>query len=141
MRDFASDDLALPRFTMRLFCGFAGAALLIAAIGLYGVIAFGVSQRTREIGIRVALGAERRDVLGLVMQRGMMLTGAGLAIGIAAALALGRIVTGLLYGIAPTDAPTLLAVAVFVAAVAMLATYLPARRAMRVDPIVALRAE
>ncbi|MGH9312611.1 MAG: ABC transporter permease [Vicinamibacterales bacterium] len=141
MRDFVSADLAQPRFTMLLLGGFAAAALLLAAIGLYGVIAFGVTERTREIGLRVALGAQHRDVLRLVMQRGMLLTGIGLAIGVAAALALGRVVAGLLYGVTPTDSVTLLAVAFFLAAVAMLATYLPARRATRVDPMVALRAE
>ena len=141
MRDFVSADLAQPRFTMLLLGGFAAAALLLAAIGLYGVIAFGVTQRTREIGVRVALGAQQHDVVRLVMQRGMLLIGTGLAIGSAAALALGRFMAGLLYGVTPTDPVTLLAVALFLAAVAILATYLPARRAARVDPMVALRAE
>lgn len=141
MRDFVADDLAQPRFTMLVLGSFAVAALLLAAIGLYGVIAFSVAQRTREIGIRVALGAEHRDVLGLVMQRGLWLTATGLGIGIAGALALSRIVAGLLYGVTPTDPITLLAVALFLAAVAMLATYVPARRAARVNPMVALRAE
>jgi putative ABC transport system permease protein len=141
MRDFVSADLAQPRFTMLLLGSFAAAALLLSAIGLYGVIAFGVTQRTREIGVRVALGAPYGNVLRLVMQHGMLLTGTGLVIGTAAALALGRVMTGLLYGVTPTDPPTLLAVLLFLAAVAMLATYLPARRAARVDPMVALRAE
>lgn len=141
MRDLVSADLAQPRFTMFLLASFAAAALLLAAIGLYGVIAFGVAQRTQEIGVRVALGAERRDVMRLVMQRGILLIGIGLAIGIGGALALGDLLTGLLYGIAPTDPTTLIAVALFLVAVAMLATYIPARRATRVDPIVALRTE
>jgi putative ABC transport system permease protein len=141
LRDFVADDLAQPRFTMLLLASFATAALLLAAIGLYGVITFGVTQRTREIGIRVALGAQRSDVLRLVMRRGMRLTGTGLLIGLVAALALGRVVAGLLYGITPADPATLLAVALFMAAVAMLATYLPARRATRVDPMAALRTE
>jgi putative ABC transport system permease protein len=141
MRDFVSADLARPRFTMLLLGGFAAAALLLAAIGVYGVIAFGVTQRTREIGVRIALGAQRRDVVRLVMQRATRLIGTGLAIGIAAALALGRVVAGLLYSVTPTDPATLLAVAFFLAAVAMFATYLPARRATLVDPMVALRAE
>lgn len=141
MRDFVADDLAQPRFTMLLLVSFAVAALLLAAIGLYGVIAFGVAQRTREIGVRVALGAERGDVLRLIMRRGMRLTGVGLAIGIVAALALGRFVASLLYGVTPADPATLLAVALFLALIAMLASYLPARRATRVDPMVALRSE
>ncbi len=141
MRDFVSADLAQPRFTMLLLGSFAAAALFLAAIGLYGVIAFSVAQRTREIGVRVALGAQHRDVLRLVMRRGILLIGTGLAIGIAAALALGGVVAGLLYGVKPADPATLLAVALFLAAVAVLATYLPARRATRVDPMVALRAE
>jgi predicted permease len=141
MRDFVADDLAQPRFTMLLLGSFAAAALLLAAIGLYGVIAFSVTQRTREIGVRVALGAQRSDVLRLVMQRGMRLTGTGLMIGFVAALALGRVVADLLYGITPADPATLLTVALFLAAVAMFATYLPARRATRVDPMAALRTE
>jgi putative ABC transport system permease protein len=141
MQDFVSADLAQSRFTMLLVGSFAAAALLLAAIGLYGVIAFGVTQRTREIGVRVALGAERRDVLRLVMKRGLLLTASGLSIGIAAALALGRIVASLLYGISPSDPPTLLVVGLLLTAIGVLASYLPARRATRVDPIVALRAE
>ena len=138
---YDADDLAQPRFTMLLLGSFAAAALLLAAIGLYGVIAFGVTQRTREIGVRVALGAQDADILRLVMHRGMLLTGTGLTIGFAAALALGRVVADLLYGITPTDPATLLIVALVLAAVAMLATYLPARRAAGLDPMVALRAE
>jgi putative ABC transport system permease protein len=141
MQDLVSADLAQPRFTIVFLGSFAAAALLLASIGLYGVIAFGVTQRTREIGVRVALGAQHRDVLRLVMQRGMLLVGAGLAIGIIASLAMGRMVAGLLYGVTPTDPTTLLAVTLFLAAVAMLATYLPARRATRVDPILALKAD
>jgi predicted permease len=141
MRAFVDADLAQPRFTTLLLGSFAAAALILAAIGLYGLIAFGVTQRTREIGIRVALGAQYSDVLRLVMQRGMLLTGTGLAIGFVAARALGRVVAGLLYGITPTDPATMLTVALFLAAVAMLATYLPARRATRADPMAALRAE
>jgi putative ABC transport system permease protein len=141
MQDFVSADLVRPRFMMLLLGSFAGAALLLAAIGVYGVIAFGVTQRTREIGVRVALGAQHRDVLRLVMRRGMFLIGTGLAIGIATSLALGRVVAGLLYGVTPRDPATLVTVAVFLTVVAMLATYFPARRATRVDPMVALRAE
>jgi predicted permease len=141
MQDFISADLAQPRFTMLLLGSFAAAAVLLSAIGLYGVIAFGVAQRTREIGLHVALGAQHGDVLRLVMRRGMLLTGLGLVIGIASALAFGRVVASLLYGVSPADPATLLAVTLLLAAVATLATYVPARRATRVDPMVALRAE
>jgi putative ABC transport system permease protein len=139
MQDFVSADLARPRFTLRLVGSFAAAALLLTAIGVYGVIAFGVAQRTREIGVRVALGARHRDVLSLVMRQGLLLMGTGLAVGIPATLVAGRVVAGLLFGVRPDDLPTLLAVAVFLTAVGMLATYLPARRAARVDPMVALK--
>jgi putative ABC transport system permease protein len=141
MRDLVSANLAQARFTMLLLGVFAAGALLLAVIGLYGVLAFSVTQRTREIGVRVALGAQYGDVLRLVLRRGILLIGAGLAIGMVAALALGSVVAGLLYGVKPTDPPTLLAVALFLALVGLLASYLPARRATRVDPIVALRAE
>jgi putative ABC transport system permease protein len=141
MQDFVSADLARPRFTMVLLGSFAVAALLLAAIGLYGVIAFSVTQRTQEIGVRVALGAQYRDVVRLVMRRGLLLIGIGLAIGAVAALALGRLVAGLLYGVSPTDLGTLLGVMLFLAAVGVFATYVPARRATLVEPMVALRAE
>ena len=115
--------------------------MLLAAIGLYGVIAFWVTQRTREIGVRVALGAEYRDVLTLVMWRGVVLIGTGIIIGVAATLALGRVVSGLLYGIKPTDPPTLVTAALVLAGVALVATYVPARRAATVDPLLALKCE
>ena len=141
LREFVTEDLAQPRFTMLLLGSFAAAALFLAAIGLYAVIAFGVTQRTREIGVRVALGAQYGDVLRLVMRRGALLVGIGLSIGIGGSFALGRLVAGLLYGVAPADPPTLITMALFLTAVAMLANYLPARRAARVDPMVALRSE
>ena len=139
MDDFVSADLARPRFTMLLLGTFACATLLMAAIGLYSVMAFWVTQRTREIGVRVALGAEFGDVMTLVIRRGAVLIAAGLAIGAGATLALGRAVSGLLYGIRPTDPATLLAAASVLAGVALLATYIPARHAARVDPLVALK--
>jgi putative ABC transport system permease protein len=141
MDDFVSADLARPRFTMLLLGAFAGTALLLAALGLYGVIAFWVTQRTREIGVRVALGAQYRDVLRLVLLHGLSLSTAGIAIGVAVTLGLGRVLSSLLYGVAPTDLMTLVLSSLVLGGVAMAAAYLPARRAARVDPIVALRAD
>jgi putative ABC transport system permease protein len=141
LQDFVSADLAQPRFTALLLGGFAAAALLLAAIGLYGIIAFNVAQRFRELGVRVALGAQHADVLRLIMQRGMILTAAGLFIGIALALGLGSAISGLLYGVAPYDPATLAGVVLFLFVVTVFASYLPARRAARVDPLVALRSE
>jgi putative ABC transport system permease protein len=141
LRDYVSEDLTQPRFTMLVLTAFAAAALFLAAIGLYGVIAFSVTQRTREIGVRVALGAQYGDVLQLIMSRGVLLLAAGLAIGIVASLALGRLVAGLLYRVRPADPLTLATMTLFLTVIAMVANYLPARRAARVDPIIALRIE
>jgi ABC-type antimicrobial peptide transport system permease subunit len=141
LQDFVTDDLARPRFTMALIGGFAVAALLLAAVGLYGVVAFGVAQRTREIGVRVALGARHGDVLRAVFRRGMLLVGTGLVIGIAGALALGRLVASLLYEVTPDDPAILSFVCAFLAVVAAVATWLPARRVLAVDPVVALKVE
>jgi putative ABC transport system permease protein len=120
---------------------FAALALILASVGLYGVIAYAVAQRTRELGVRMALGATRRHVLGLVLGQGARLTLIGVALGTSAALVLSRVVASLLYGIEPTDPVTFFAVPTTLAAVAVLASYAPARRAMRVDPLVAMRAE
>ena len=141
MEDLVSADLARPRFTMVLLGGFAAVALLMAGIGLHGVVALSVAQRTREIGVRIALGAEPPEVFRLVMRRGIALVGAGLAIGVASALAFGRFVTALLYGIRPTDPTTLAAVSLFLSAVVLLASFVPARRATRIDPAAALRGD
>jgi putative ABC transport system permease protein len=141
MQDFVSASVARPRFTTLVLASFATTALLLAALGLYGVMAFSVTQRTREIGVRVALGAQSRDVLGLIMRHGMRVLGLGLGIGILAGLALGRVLAGLLYGVTSRDPATLLASMLFLSAIGLLAAYLPARRATRVDPMVALRAE
>jgi putative ABC transport system permease protein len=129
------------KFTLLLLGGFAAAALLLAAIGLYGVIACTVSQRTRELGIRAALGATRRNVLGLVLRQGLALGGLGVLVGLAAACGLTRLMAGLLYEIKPADPLTFVSVSVAVLLVVLLASWLPARRASRVDPMIALRYE
>jgi len=139
MEAVISDSYAvfLRRFPSRLITGFAVLALILAVIGLYGQISFGVAQRTREIGVRMALGAEYRDVLRLIVGKGLLLTSAGVLIGIAAALALTR----LLFGVTPNDPSTFAAVVVLLATVSLAASLVPARRAARIDPIVALRYE
>jgi putative ABC transport system permease protein len=134
-------SLAEQRFNTLLLAIFAGVALLLAGVGLYGVLAFLVTQRTREIGIRVALGAQARDVMRLVLRQGMTLSFAGVAVGVALSLAGTRVLAGLLYGISPTDPATFATLAILLVFVALLACVVPARRAMRVDPIIALRHE
>ncbi|MBI3404941.1 MAG: ABC transporter permease [Acidobacteria bacterium] len=141
MEEWISGSLAQRRFSMTLLVAFASLALLLAAVGIYGVMSYSVTQRTREIGIRMALGARRGDVLRLVVGRSMALSFAGVALGAVLSLALGRLMSTLLFGITPVDVPTFLATALLLATVALAASYLPARRAARVDPLVALRYE
>ena len=129
------------RYPMLLLSIFAGLAVLLSAVGLYGVLAYAVGQRTAEIGIRVALGAQVRDVVGLVVTQGLRVVGLGIAIGLVGAVATTRVLRSLLYGVAATDPATLVAVSMGLVAVAALAAYVPARRATRVDPMVALRHE
>jgi len=119
----------------------ATVALFLGTVGIYGVIAYVAMQRTREIGIRMALGAQTGDVRRLFLRHGLLLTGAGIVLGTAVALALTRVMSTLLYGVSPMDPVTYAAVAASLATVALLATYLPARRASRVDPVIALRAD
>jgi len=133
--------LAERRFLLLLVGLFAAAALALAAVGIYGVVAFSVARRTQEIGIRVALGAQRGDVLRLVLGEGARMAGLGVVIGIVASLAITRLISSLLFGVSASDPVTFAAVAVLLSVVALLASYIPARRAMRVDPIIALRYE
>jgi putative ABC transport system permease protein len=135
-------SISQPRFYTTLLAIFAAVALVLAAIGIFGVLSYGVAQRTREIGIRMALGAQERTVLGLVVRQAMLLAGAGVAAGVVLALGLSRaLVAKMLFSTSPHDATTFVTVAIVLAAVALVASYIPARRATRVDPIVALRAE
>ena len=136
-----SDSVAQRRFSMLLLGVFASIALFLAAVGLYGVVAYTVSQRTQEIGLRMAIGAQRGDVLRMVVGGGMKLALVGVAIGIACALALARLVATMLFEVTPFDPASYSATALVLLAVAALACYVPARRATRVDPIVALRQE
>lgn len=136
-----ADAVVRPRFRTALLGLFAVAALVLAAIGIYGVMAYSVSQRTRELGIRLALGAQPGDVRALVIGHGLTLALTGVAIGIGGALALTRVMSGLLFGISATDPSTFAAVAVLLVAVALVACWLPARRATRVDPALALRTD
>jgi putative ABC transport system permease protein len=141
MQDVVSESVGERRLTMILLAVFAVAALVIAAVGIYGVIAYSVTQRTQEIGIRMALGAQRRDVLRMVVGQALLLALAGIALGSAGALLVTRLMAGLLFEVRPQDPMTLVAVAAVLGIVAVAASYVPGRRATRVDPVVALRAE
>jgi len=141
MAERAAKVTARYRNSSVMMGAFAALALVLAAIGTYGVIAYSVATRTREIGIRVALGATPRDVFGLVLGGGVKLTAAGLALGLAGAFAGSRVLTSMLYGVAPHDPATFGGIAVLMSAVALVASYVPARRAMRVDPVVALKTD
>ncbi|HEV8421947.1 MAG TPA: FtsX-like permease family protein, partial [Chthoniobacterales bacterium] len=129
------------RFAAILFGIFGGIALLLAAVGVYGVKAYAVTRRTREIGIRMALGADRGDVFGLIMKQGALQTAFALGVGVLLALALGRVLAKMLYQVSPSDPVALVTASVLLGGAALLACFLPARRAMRVTPMTALRTE
>jgi putative ABC transport system permease protein len=139
--DIVESSVAQPRFSSLLLGLFAGLALILAAVGLYGVMAYSVTQRTNEIGIRMALGAEQNDVVKMVIVQGMKLAIAGLAMGLVASLAFGRFLESMLYDVSPADPLTFALMSMGLIGVAMLANYVPARRAAKVDPMVALRRE
>lgn len=141
LESYLAESLASRRFTLTLLGLFGGLALVLAAVGIYGVISYAVSLRTRELGIRMALGAARRDVLQMVLRQGLRLAATGLGLGFAASIVLTRFLSSLLFQVKPADRITIAAVSLTLAAVALLANYLPARRASRVDPNEALRSE
>jgi putative ABC transport system permease protein len=141
MSEMLGASLSQPRFNMMLLAVFGGVAMVLAAIGIYGVIAYSVTQRTREIGIRMALGAQRTQMFGMVLRQSMTLVIVGIAIGFLVALAAMRLMATLLYGVGAHDILTYAIVIFLLAAAALLASYIPSRRAMKVDPMVALRYE
>jgi putative ABC transport system permease protein len=141
MEQLVASSLTRQRFYAAVMGVFAAIAVLLSAVGIYGVLAYAVEQRTREFGVRTALGARSRDVLALVLRQGLLLTSIGIAIGLAGAIALRRYIEGMLYDVTPLDPLTYVAVVALFAAVTSIASYLPARRATRIDPMTALRYE
>jgi Acidobacterial duplicated orphan permease len=141
MEQLLADSISLRRFSMLLLMIFAGVALMLAGVGIYGVISYSVTQRTHEIGVRMALGASRRDIIRLVVRQGMTMTLAGVGIGLVATFALTRVMESLLFGVSATDPATFIIISVVLTCVALGACFVPARRATRVDPMVALRYE
>jgi putative ABC transport system permease protein len=141
MEQLLSDSIALRRFSMLLLLVFAGLAMVLSIIGIYGVISYSVTQRTREIGVRLALGARGADILKMVVGHGMVLTATGILIGVIVAFVLTRILSNLLYGISPTDPLVFVFVPLVLAAAALSSCLIPAYRATKVNPIVALRFE
>ena len=141
MNGVFDESIRRPRLLAQLLGGFAGLALLLAAIGTYGVLSYMVAERRREIGIRMALGADQGTVLGQVLRQGLILTAVGIAAGLGGAFALNRLIRSLLFGVQPTDPITLVAVVSTITLVAAIACWLPAWRASRMDPNVVLRQE
>jgi ABC-type antimicrobial peptide transport system permease subunit len=141
LEEIASRSMAQTSFTLIMLAIAAGVALFLGSVGIYGVISYIVSQRTREIGVRMAMGAEEADVSRMVLRQAGTLAGLGVAVGLGAAAGLTRLMASLLFGVSPLDPVTFGAVAVALSSIALLASWLPARRAARVDPVVALRFE
>jgi ABC-type antimicrobial peptide transport system permease subunit len=141
VQENTSHELTEERVTAVLSAFFAALALLLASIGLYGLMSYAVTRRTRELGIRVALGAQRENVLWIVLRETLILSAIGLAIGIPCAIAACRLIASMLFGLTASDVPTIVAVSAILLAVALFAGYLPARRASSIDPLVALRSE
>lgn len=141
MEQQVNESLAQRRFSMMLLAVFASVALALATIGIYGVMAYLVNQGTRELGIRIALGASQRNILGLVVRQGMVLAFSGVMIGLAASFLLTRLMRSLLFGVEATDPITFTGISLLLAAIALLACYVPAQRAARIDPLISLRCE
>jgi len=141
MDDVVSASLSVRRFSMEMVAFFAATALLLAGLGIYGTISFVVNEQRREFAIRLALGVQRRDILAMVLRRGLRLAVAGAAVGLVGALIVSHLMSGLLYGVSPTDLPTFAGVTLVLTAVALAASYVPALRAMQLDPITILQSE
>jgi len=141
MDELITASVAAPKFRTVLVTTFAIVGLLLAAIGIYGVMAYAVSERTHELGVRIALGADRRDVVRLVIGEALLQAAAGVAAGLAGAFATTRLIQSLLFGVTTTDTGTFAAISALLVVTALVASYVPARRAMRVDPMIALRYE
>jgi putative ABC transport system permease protein len=141
MAEVMGASVEARRFNMLLLGIFAAVAMLLAAVGIYGVMAYSVTQRTNEIGVRIALGAKPRDVIGMIVGRGMRLTLIGAAAGLVLSIGLTRLMSTLLFGVSATDPLTFAAVSLLLAGVALAACFIPARRAAKVDPMIALRRE
>ncbi len=141
MEALLDQTVTAERFWMRALGIFASLALVLAVIGIYGVVSYAVAQRTHEIGVRMAIGAQRTDVLGMVIRQGMVISAGGVIVGVLGAVAATRLLSSRLYGVEATDPATFAAVSWVLVGIAVLASYVPARRAARVDPLIALRSE
>jgi putative ABC transport system permease protein len=141
LEDYVGNSIAQQRFLMTLLSVFAGLAVFLGSIGIYGVMSYGVARRTRELGIRSALGAKRADLLGMVVKQGMIMAAIGLAAGLLASVGLTQFLKSMLYGVTPTDPAVLAGVTAMLAVVALTACLIPARRAASIDPVIALREE